>query len=60
MKHAVVINLDGQHSVWPDARRLPPGWRRQGFTGSSDECLARIAEIWTDLRPRPAGDGTGA
>jgi MbtH protein len=49
--HAVVVNDEEQYSIWPQARDLPPGWRRDGFTGTEDECLAYIDETWTDMRP---------
>ncbi len=49
--HAVVVNDEEQYSVWPVGRDLPSGWREDGFTGTEDECLAHIAEVWTDMRP---------
>ena len=50
--HAVVVNDEEQYSIWPAERDLPAGWRRDGFTGSEEECLAHIDETWTDMRPR--------
>jgi MbtH protein len=47
----VVVNDEEQYSIWPVARDLPAGWRRDGFTGSEEECLAYIEEHWTDMRP---------
>jgi MbtH protein len=53
----VVVNHEEQYSIW-DARREPPdGWRGDGFTGTKPECLAHIAEVWTDLRPLSARAG---
>jgi MbtH protein len=49
--YAVVVNDEEQYSIWSASRDLPPGWRADGFTGSRAECLARIGEIWTDMRP---------
>jgi MbtH protein len=49
--HAVVVNDEEQYSVWPVERDLPAGWRQEGFTGTEDECLAYIDEVWTDMRP---------
>jgi MbtH protein len=49
--HSVVINDEEQYSIWPAERDLPAGWRREGFTGTEDECLAYIDEVWTDMRP---------
>jgi MbtH protein len=48
---AVVVNDEEQYSIWPAGRDLPAGWRLDGFTGTEDECLAYIDEIWTDMRP---------
>ena len=50
--YRVVVNREEQHSILPAHRELPAGWRDGGKTGSKDECLAHIASIWTDFRPR--------
>jgi MbtH protein len=50
--YLVVINDEEQYSVWLADRELPPGWRAEGKSGTKDECLAHIAEVWTDMRPR--------
>lgn len=49
---AVVVNDEGQHSVWSTDRDPPAGWVPDGVTGSREECLAHIDEVWTDLRPK--------
>jgi MbtH protein len=49
--YQVVINHEEQYSIWPDWRELPPGWRAGHKTGTKDECLAHIKEVWTDMRP---------
>ena len=49
--YAVVLNAEEQYSIWLDRRALPNGWRREGTTGSKEECLARISELWVDMRP---------
>ncbi len=57
-----VRNHEEQYSIWPVGRELPLGWEDAGKTGSRDECLAFIKEVWTDLRPaslRRQMDGTG-
>jgi len=48
----VVINAEGQYSVWWEGRSLPAGWRATGTPGTRTDCLAQIAELWTDMRPR--------
>ena len=47
----VVVNHEEQYSIWPENREIPQGWRREGKTGSRDECLSHIAQVWTDMRP---------
>ncbi|MFD0889813.1 MbtH family protein [Streptosporangium algeriense] len=54
MSHHVVVNHEEQYSIWPDGRQLPDGWRLEGFSGSKEECLAHIDQVWTDLRPLSA------
>jgi MbtH protein len=49
--YRVVVNDEEQYSIWPAHRELPAGWRRDGFTGTEEECLAYIDETWTDMRP---------
>lgn len=49
--YAVVLNDEEQYSIWLDDRELPAGWHREGTTGTRDECLARVDEVWTDMRP---------
>ena len=47
----VVVNHEEQYSIWPVYRENPLGWRDVAKTGSKDECLAYIKEVWTDMRP---------
>lgn len=47
----VLVNAEGQHSLWPQFRPAPPGWEQIGPTGSRAECLAFIEANWTDMRP---------
>lgn len=49
--YAVVVNHEAQYSIWPADRELPLGWHREGFSGDKASCLARIQEVWTDMRP---------
>ena len=58
--YAVVRNDEEQYSVWPTSHPLPPGWQATGPTGTKQECLAHIKEVWTDLRPRSLREGTAA
>jgi MbtH protein len=49
--YSVVLNDEEQYSIWWADRDLPAGWRAEGTSGTKDECLARIGELWTDMRP---------
>jgi MbtH protein len=49
--YKVVVNHEEQYSIWPVDRDNPPGWRDAGKSGVKAECLAYIAEVWTDMRP---------
>ncbi|MEV6568801.1 MbtH family protein [Streptomyces kronopolitis] len=52
-RFAVVRNDRGQYSIWPVGPAVPAGWSQAGFTGPRPDCLAHIAQVWTDLRPAP-------
>ncbi|WP_260196290.1 MbtH family protein [Actinophytocola gossypii] len=49
--YSVVVNDEGQYSIWLAGRPLPAGWTEAGHTGGKDECLDHIGEVWTDMRP---------
>jgi MbtH protein len=61
--YLVVVNHEGQYSIWPDSRQVPAGWRPVGPRGIQAGCVAYIDEVWTDLRPaslRPDPPGAAA
>ncbi len=47
----VVVNHEEQYSIWSADQDPPAGWRLEGTTGDKAACLARIKEVWTDMRP---------
>lgn len=49
--YKVVINHEEQYSIWPLNRENALGWRDAGKSGTKEECLTYIKEIWTDMRP---------
>jgi MbtH protein len=51
LQYQVVVNEEEQYSIWPTTRELPIGWRAIGRSGSKQECLDHIEEVWTDMRP---------
>jgi MbtH protein len=50
-RYRVVKNKEEEYSLWLEAKELPDGWVDAGKSGSRQECLAYIAEGWTDMRP---------
>ena len=49
--YKVVLNDEEQYSIWPADMEIPAGWREAGRSGTKQECLDHIEEVWTDLRP---------
>ena len=49
--YKVVVNHEEQYSIWPAERENPLGWKDDGKSGSKQECLDHIKEVWTDMRP---------
>ena len=49
--YKVVLNDEEQYSIWPKDKENAPGWKDEGKSGSKEECLAHIKEVWTDMRP---------
>ena len=47
----VVKNIEEQYSIWPSYKQIPKGWETVGEAKNKPACLARIEEIWTDMRP---------
>jgi MbtH protein len=47
----VLINDEGQYSLWPSAQSAPDGWREVGFTGGMQECSDYVDKNWVDMRP---------
>lgn len=48
----VVVNHEEQYSIWPVDRENAPGWWNVGKSGTKEECLAYINDVWLDMRPR--------
>jgi MbtH protein len=48
----VLINDEGQHSLWPDFVDVPKGWKVIFGTETRAHCLEFIEKNWTDMRPR--------
>ena len=47
----VLINDEGQHSLWPVFADVPDGWRVIFGEEKRQACLDFIEKNWTDMRP---------
>jgi MbtH protein len=47
----VLINEEGQYSLWPTFRDTPEGWSVVHEEASRKSCLYYIEQAWTDMRP---------
>jgi MbtH protein len=47
----VLVNHEGQHSLWPSERAAPSGWEVVSGPETRENCLQWVNENWTDLRP---------
>ncbi len=49
--YLVLVNDEGQYSLWPAFVEVPRGWRTSFGHAGRQDCLDHIAEVWTDMRP---------
>ena len=49
--YCVLINDEGQHSLWPTFVDVPAGWTVIHKSDSRAACLEFINKNWTDMRP---------
>ncbi len=47
----VLVNDEGQHSLWPSFADVPGGWTIAHPEASRETCLTYVNEHWTDQRP---------
>jgi MbtH protein len=50
--YLVLVNDEGQHSLWPAFAAVPAGWTVAHDRDSRQACLDHVNEHWTDMRPR--------
>ncbi|MFJ2924285.1 MbtH family protein [Streptomyces massasporeus] len=48
----VLVNDEGQHSLWPSFAEVPGGWTIAFAESTREACLEYVETNWTDLRPR--------
>jgi MbtH protein len=49
--YSVLINEEGQYSLWPTFINVPGGWKVVHRSDTRSACLAFIEKTWTDMRP---------
>jgi MbtH protein len=50
-QYRVLVNGEGQHSLWPANLTVPPGWDVAHDLDSRQACLDWVEKNWTDMRP---------
>ena len=50
-RYLVLVNDEGQHSLWPANVAVPDGWVTAHDTDSRANCLEYVKNQWTDMRP---------
>ena len=50
-QYLVLVNDEGQHSLWPAFAEVPAGWTVAHPKDSRQACLDYVNEHWTDMRP---------
>ncbi|MFC9893513.1 MbtH family protein [Nocardia sp. NPDC127579] len=49
-RYLVLVNAEGQHSLWPDFAEVPDGWQSV-YAGDRADCLCYVERNWADMRP---------
>jgi len=49
--YLVLINVEGQHSLWPKYLDVPDGWETIFGAAKRQECLDFVEKSWSDMRP---------
>ncbi|GAA0214552.1 MbtH family protein [Actinomadura nitritigenes] len=57
--YVVLVNDEGQHSLWPSFAEVPAGWTVAKAEDSRQACLEYIEENWTDMRPKSLVEAMG-
>ena len=49
--YLVLVNAEGQYSVWPAGISIPDGWTAVHDADSRSNCIEYVEAKWTDMRP---------
>ncbi|MQY09517.1 MbtH family protein [Actinomadura macrotermitis] len=58
-RYLVLVNDEGQHSLWPSFAEVPAGWTVAKAEDTRQACVAYIDQNWTDLRPKSLIEAMG-
>lgn len=58
-RFVVVVNDEGQHSLWPAFADVPDGWTVAHSEDSRSACLEYIEQNWRDIRPASVRKAAG-
>ncbi|GLY39686.1 protein mbtH [Amycolatopsis sp. NBRC 101858] len=50
--YLVLVNDEGQYSLWPAGIAVPAGWRTALAADSRAHCVEYVEAQWTDMRPQ--------
>ncbi|MFD9906703.1 MbtH family protein [Streptomyces sp. NPDC059063] len=50
-QYRVLVNDEGQYSLWPAVIEVPAGWEPRLGPDSRQACLAYVEANWADMRP---------
>ncbi len=50
-RYIVLVNDEGQHSLWPVLIEVPEGWTIVFGEDTRQACLDYVEKNWTDMRP---------
>ncbi|MCQ8773164.1 MbtH family protein [Streptomyces telluris] len=50
--YLVLVNDEGQHSLWPSFADVPAGWRTALEETTREAALEYVETHWTDMRPK--------
>lgn len=57
--YVVLVNDEGQHSLWPSFAEVPAGWTVAKDEDTRQACLDYINGNWTDMRPKSLIEAMG-
>ena len=58
--YLVLVNGEGQYSLWPTFAEVPPGWTVEKTADTRQSCLDYVNEHWTDMRPKSLIEAMGS